>query len=88
MGCRIIRGTRDGTCDDAAVLYDSVTETAFGPVFEDAYEAVDFMAWLQADTTKWVQHRNRWTYDPRVYPAPELANLVAAFRTERSRVTT
>lgn len=36
MGVRIIIGLADGDTD-AAVLYDSVTETAFGPVIRHAY---------------------------------------------------
>ena len=43
MGVRIIGD------DDYAAIYDSVTMTAFGPVFNDADEAERFLQWLPSD---------------------------------------
>lgn len=44
MGCRIIDGG-----DDGAVLYCSTSMIAFGPVFESADHAEDFLKWLGSD---------------------------------------
>lgn len=56
MGVRIMEG-REYT--DGAILYCSVTMWAFGPVFEDAYDAQQFLDWLGPD-------------DPRMFSDPEL----------------
>jgi len=44
MGVRILSSDEDG-----AVIYDSVSMTAFGPVFEDQDEADEFLTWLHVD---------------------------------------
>lgn len=48
MGCRIIRGKEDGTENEVAVLFDSVTGTAFGPVFRPASLAEVYLHWEQS----------------------------------------
>lgn len=48
MGVRVLEGTYDGT-EPAAVMVDSVTGFAFGPIFQgdDAADQVEaFVAWL------------------------------------------
>lgn len=65
MGVRIIEGILDGTTD-AAVLVDSCSSTAFGPLFDDADEAHGFLAWLGIDARK--------------IDRSQLAGLLVAFR--------
>jgi len=48
MGVRIIDGGADG-----AAFYCSTSGFAFGPVFEDAYEAEEFLQWLPEDPRKY-----------------------------------
>ena len=50
MGVRILEGKYDAR-RTAAVLVDSVTETAFGPVFSSKAHAEDFLAWLPGHVT-------------------------------------
>ena len=57
-----------------AALYDSVTDVAFGPVFDSAEEAEEFLKHL-------VEIGER---DPRVIPAADLAVLAAEFLEERA----
>lgn len=45
MGCRIIIGREQGTENEVAVLFDSVTMTAFGPVFRPAALAEVYLNW-------------------------------------------
>jgi hypothetical protein len=48
MGTRILAGTRVNDCDaPGAVLYDSVTDTAFGPLFDDEAAATRFLVFLE-----------------------------------------
>lgn len=49
MGCRIIEGNGTGDSGRYAVLYCSVSMTAFGPVFSDYDEAEAFLAWHKDD---------------------------------------
>lgn len=63
MGTRILVG------EDNACLYCSVTDMAFGPLFEDEGEAEDFLAWLMTD--------------PRKLSANDLIDLVAVWRSAR-----
>jgi hypothetical protein len=63
MGCRILEDREDGF----ACMYDSVTMTAFGPVFDDGQQLENFMAWLGPDT------------DPRKLDDNELSALLAKF---------
>lgn len=49
MGTRIIEGTEFGTEQTVAVLYDSVTGWAFGPVFVNAEWADEFLIWLESE---------------------------------------
>lgn len=48
MSVRILYGRYDAG-PQAAVLVDSVTSTAFGPLFADAHEAEAFLVWLKAE---------------------------------------
>lgn len=60
MGCRIMFDSED----NAACLYDSVTETVFGRRFlgDDAVERLEaFLEWLHED--------------PRKFPAPRVCEL-------------
>lgn len=57
MGCRILYDAKE----DMAALYDSVTDTAFGPVFyqgEDytdaATRAEKFLEWLPGDARQYM----------------------------------
>ena len=49
MGCRIITGTLDDGKTETAVMYCSTTMWAFGPVFENYEQALDFINWLSGD---------------------------------------
>lgn len=69
MGVRILVGEYDGG-DEKACLVDSVTGTAFGPLFEDRDEAQDFCDWCDAD--------------PRGIDAASLHDLVLGFRAQRA----
>lgn len=51
MGIRILEGMYDGH-QHAAVLVDSVTETAFGPLFGSKYHAECFLEWLHDNVTE------------------------------------
>jgi hypothetical protein len=64
MGVRIIESNSDS--DDYAVLYCSTTMTAFGPVFDNAGEAEEFLEWLPGDA--------------RSYSDAELRDKIAEFR--------
>lgn len=46
MGTRILEGVQGGDSHGRAVLYDSVTGIAFGPVFEDSDTAQAFLDFL------------------------------------------
>lgn len=56
--------------DEHAALADSVTETAFGPLFYGTDEASDFLDWL---------HEN-YKLDPRRLGDEQLQNLQLEFR--------
>ena len=80
MGCRIITGEMDGGSRECAVFYDSVTETAFGPIMADADEAAAFFTWLYGYPH---EYRGKQTSDPRVYPDGLLHERYGQFRRER-----
>lgn len=61
MGVRVIGGG-DGAC-----IYDSVTMWAFGPIFEDAEQAEEFLQWLPRQP------------DPRLYTDRELSGKYSDF---------
>jgi len=69
MGCRIIEEPAGFAC-----MYDSVTMTAFGPVFDGGQELENFLAWLGDDV------------DPRKLAADELAELHAEFLDEEEKL--
>ena len=48
MGVRILEGNGEGD-SRGAVLYCSVTDWAFGPLFEDGEQAQAFLDWLADD---------------------------------------
>jgi hypothetical protein len=73
-------GTRITGIEDKVALYDSVTGTAFGPVFDDSYEAEDFLAWLELkekkeETFKFGHDEIKFLADPRVYRDSELQEV-------------
>ena len=57
---------------ETVALYDSVTETAFGPTFERESEAQAFLDWL----------REGDDIDARKIPEKSLINLLERFRRE------
>jgi hypothetical protein len=64
MGVRIT-----GQSDDYVAIYDSVTMTAFGPVFADAEQAEEFLKWLSKTDGR----------DARVIDEGDLHNLYSDF---------
>lgn len=76
MGIRILSGTRinEGDGTTGAVLYDSVTLHAFGPVLTDTAEAEAFLAWA------FPRHG-----DVRQYSGDKVEDLVVAFRASKRR---
>ena len=66
MGVGIIVGKADGSdTDNAAVLYNSVSDWAFGPIFNSFEEAEDFLAFLSGDARGYIDARlleehDRW----------------------------
>ena len=66
MGVRVIT---DAT-ESMSALYDSVTDTAFGPIFHEPETADDFLAW----------YGPLYTADPRVLPPQTLLTRVAEWR--------
>jgi hypothetical protein len=64
MGVRIT-----GQGDEYVAIYDSVTMTAFGPVFTDAEQAEAFLAWLSKTDGR----------DARMIDESELHNLYSDF---------
>ena len=65
MGVRILQGNGEGDSDHA-VLYCSVTDWAFGPLFADYDEAQAFLDWL--------------IVDPRTLSDDDLGAKLSAFR--------
>jgi hypothetical protein len=72
MACGIFVGHRDGYegSVEGCFLYDTVTEWAFGPMFESVEECREFLAWLGAEvdprrfaTRELEEHYNRWLTD-------------------------
>lgn len=76
MGLRIINDPSDA--NSYACFYDSVSMTAFGPVFDDSQEADDFLEWY---------HETRTTYaeapDIRALMPNVLETIVKEFRDGR-----
>ncbi len=71
MGVRVLEGEYDGGPQVRAVLIDSVTETAFGPMFADTEEADGFLEW----------HRACGGKDVRTLDGEALADRVHEYRT-------
>ncbi len=80
MGCRLLHDRSLGY----ACWYDSVTDTAFGPVFlNGAEEAEDFGKWLDANRSQiiWAEYamgKRHWASDQEVDPRGVL-NLTALY---------
>lgn len=73
MGVRILSGTRVNDGDIAgAVLYDSVTHVAFGPLFDDLEAAESFLGFLE-----------HMELDARRLSPERLALWIAEWRTHR-----
>lgn len=67
MGCRVIVGKEEsGNGPGCAVLYCSVSGTAFGPLLDNEFEAAGFIGWLKED--------------PRWYTDGDLVDKLAEFR--------
>lgn len=75
VGSRILEGEVDGGPRRGAVLYDSVTMTAFGPVCEDADEA----EWLIMAV------RARYACDPRQLDPFDLEQTLGLVRSTREQ---
>jgi hypothetical protein len=88
MGVRILVGTYDGTQDDAAVMVDSTSGEAFGPVFDSYDDCEAFSDWFataqQEDTARELGFDVR--RDPRGYSAWHLRKLHAAWKAQREPV--
>jgi len=82
MGVRIISDK------SAAALYDSTTGYAFGPIFDDEWEAEDFLDWLKNDWRKNEKAKalippRYGAADARSWSPAHLALLQRYFREER-----
>jgi hypothetical protein len=88
-----LSGKYDGATE-AAVLVDSVTGTAFGPMFDDEQEADDFLTWFfkadpGTDSDRCLTHSNvmhipvNLPNDPRNWHDGPLAELISDFRAIR-----
>lgn len=84
MGCRILSGMMVNEGDrPAACLYDSVTETAFGPLFrgdgehEAEEEASTFLDWMLT----------KHNIDPRRLDGEQLEDAVVQWRKEHESVS-
>jgi hypothetical protein len=69
MGIRILEGDYDGTTS-GAVMMDSVTEWAFGPLFDNGQEAELFILWHSREYGKCVSRATQ----------PQLADRFCEFR--------
>ncbi len=78
MGVRILEGRYDGI-GTRAVLVDSVTEWAFGPLFDDLAEAEAFLEWIEDFAKPGLDTRNLARY--------ELRNYVSKFRRDHGQAT-
>lgn len=63
-------GVRLTSQEGKTALFDSVTDTAFGPVFNSKAEAEGFLGWLSES----------WGTDPRDYAPNDLQGMVDAYR--------
>lgn len=69
MSVRIIEGT-----DGYKAIYDSVTMTAFGPIFYDEDDVDDLLEWLPEDARTYGQHQlndlvHQWRQDVKMREA-------------------
>ncbi len=73
MGVRILEGNGQGDSQGGAVLYDSVSGWAFGPVFDSYEDAAAFNGWLEDDARSLTEAGLRQAYGnwKREQAAPE-----------------
>jgi hypothetical protein len=81
MGVRV-------TDEEHVALYDSVTDTAFGPIFDNTNDADDFLDWLKKkheNSQKFAYFGEAVEYhqDARVYGESILVHVVQTWREER-----
>jgi hypothetical protein len=67
-----VRLTTQDSVTGKVALYDSTTDLAFGPIFDDEYVAEAFLEHLETIGER----------DPRVIPAVQLAELAREFMVE------
>lgn len=75
--------------DGRTVMYCNTSDTAFGPVFPDAEDAVEFMEWLktaESPRQAYLAQRIDASGDPRNFQPYELERLWVRFLTERRPV--
>lgn len=98
MGVRTLVGTYDGT-EDAAVMVDSVSGFAFGPLFDSPDDIHEFLSWLEGMpyareeaaeamglTPQMIPDPRQSATDPRTWPDMGLEKVVVAWKRERDRV--
>jgi hypothetical protein len=73
MGCRILVGQEQGTDTESAVMFDSVSGFAFGPLMDSEDEAELFIQHCREDHGK----------DPRSFSDAELSEIWANFAKQR-----
>jgi hypothetical protein len=66
-------GVRITSQENVSALFDSVSGVAFGPVFEDEFEAEEFLAW----------YAEQGRVDLRLLPGPEVERAVGDFHRTR-----
>ncbi len=66
-----------------ACMYCNTEGRAFGPLFDDAQQAEDFVTWLRNSDVPWSvgSHVEGDGTDPRHYPPGELEEVVKWWRT-------
>jgi hypothetical protein len=65
-----------------AVLYDSTTDTVFGPLFKGEYEVEDFLDWLEAGRSRWALAETMWGRDLRPFASTDIALWFDHYRRE------
>jgi len=81
-------GVRTTASEGKVALFDSVTGTAFGPVFDDPFDAEEFLRWLQGKSEEEAQfgvgdELVTFRPDARVYTNPELQIVMNLYISER-----
>jgi hypothetical protein len=78
-------GVRVTEIEGKAALFDSTTNLAFGPIFDSASEAEEFLNWLaekekNEETFPLLNDQLFFKADPRVYRLGEFEVIVQMFR--------